>query len=127
MKSHSNSSYYWCLNRVISADDDEVTSTEHDVWNLSQDTSDEEDLETEWLQFKFQVLQDETSSLWELANIMQIHINDLKDANFPVKLGGLDTTYLYDTGVIQLLVLYMLYKIERSSTFAKYTCNDCTF
>ena len=65
-----------------SVDDDEVTPTEDKLENLFQDTPLEEELETEWFKFNLQTLQKKPSSLWEPANILEIHINDKKICKF---------------------------------------------
>ena len=74
---------------VIVTRDNEVTLTEDEVENLFQDASTEEELGTEWLQAILQALQEEPS-LWQTANVIDIHIFDWADANFPVKITGVN-------------------------------------
>ena len=89
--------------------DSEIILTEDDIRNVFQDTSLEEELETKWLQVNFQALQKDPSSLQDTANIMLTCIHHQKDANFPVKIVGIDATILYDTGVNINCMLYMCY------------------
>ena len=80
--------------RGILVDDNEIILAEEEIGNLFQGTSSEE----ESLQLNLQALQDESSSLKEPDDILQIHICDQKDANFPGKITGIDVTALYDMG-----------------------------
>ena len=66
-------------------------------------------METEWHQYNLQTLQDEPYPLWEPANIIQIQINDWRNATFPLKIVEVDTTTMYDTGANISCMLYACY------------------
>ena len=68
--------------------------TEEKVGNLFQDTSSKEMMGTKWLQANFQALQEESASLQDPINIMQIKIHNWNDANFPVKIREIDAITL---------------------------------
>ena len=84
---------------VIVTEDDEVVLAVDKIGNLFGDTSSEEKLSNEWLQANIHVLQDESSSLQEPANVMYIQICDQAIAKFPVKISGINFVAFCDTGV----------------------------
>ena len=54
-------------------------------------------------------MQEEPSSLQEPASIMQIHIYDKADANFPVKFSGFNVITLNDMGTNMSCISYACY------------------
>ena len=59
---------------------------------------------------------------------MQIHIHGQKDANFPVKIVGIDATTLHDTGMTISCVSYACHmRLEHLLPLKKCTQNVSTF
>ena len=76
---------------------DELPLTGDEKWNLFQGTLSNRESVTKWLKANLQALWEEPFCLQEPANIMHVQIHDGIDANFPLKISGINVIALYDT------------------------------
>ena len=93
---------------VVTKDDD-ITLTEYEIGNLTQDTSSEEECGAEWIEANLEALQEATPSLQDSASIMHIQLCDQLDTDFPVKIWGIDVIALHDTGNNMRCMSYVCY------------------
>ena len=108
---------------AIVVEDNEVALLEDEIGSLFQDTSSEDELGNEWLETNLQALQKEPSSLLKPANLMHILICEQANANFQVKISGVDVTALYDTSTnMKLYAICMIYEIKWSTTDTNDIC-----